>query len=199
MENLATRFAEMPFFARMPWQVRVDLCHALKLERCQKNNNVFVEGDFGEGMYIILTGGVTLASSGLADPQTASGLDRNCPSTAPPRVLGPGDQFGELALLKKGAGAAVRTETATATEECEFATLGRVAYDKTMRAEDISRAHATTRFLSRCAMFRHWGKLALARLSMYCSPVEPPRRGETLVRAGEMAQFVYMLQEGECR
>jgi CRP-like cAMP-binding protein len=100
--------------------------------------------------------------------------------------------FVELTLA-----AGTRAATVTATEETEFVTLDRKSYDMTMRAEDISRIHAVTEFLSKCAMFRHWGKGALTRLSLYCSPVEP-RRGETLVRAGDKAEFVYMLQEGEC-
>jgi len=51
-----------------------------------------------------------------------------------------------------------RYTTVTALEECEFATLDRRAYDRTMRAEDISRIHAVTEFLSKCAMFRTWTK-----------------------------------------
>ena len=187
VENLATRFADLPFFARMPWQVRVDLCHALELERCDKGKIVFLEGDPGDKMYIILSGRVRL---------TISGHGNGRPSTGPLKMLGPGEQFGELALLKKGV-AGVRAGTVTAEEECEFVTLDRKSYDKTMRAEDISRIHAVTEFLSRCAMFRTWSKGALTRLSLYCYPVEP-RRGETLLKAGEKAQFVYMLQEGEC-
>jgi len=49
--------------------------------------------------------------------------------------------------------------------------------------EDISRIHAVTEFLSKCAMFRGWTKGALTRLSLYFSPVEP-RRGEVLVKVG---------------
>lgn len=184
MESLATFFSKLPFFARMPWQVRVDLCHSLQLDQCERDKIVFLEGDAGDRMYIILSGRVRVTRA------VAGGGIKTL------KMLGPGEQFGELALLKNGA-QGTRAATVTAVEDCDFATLDRKSYARTMRAEDISRIQNVTGFLSRCAMFRSWSKAALTRLALYCSPVEP-QRGETLVRAGERAQFVYILQEGEC-
>jgi CRP/FNR family cyclic AMP-dependent transcriptional regulator len=73
--------------------VRVDLCHSLELERCDKGKIVFLEGDPGDRMYIILSGRVRL---------TISGQGHGRSSNAPLKILGPGEQFGELALLRKG-------------------------------------------------------------------------------------------------
>jgi CRP-like cAMP-binding protein len=80
----------------MPWQVRVDLSHSLALEHCQRGNTIFLEGDPGDKMYIVLSGkvGISIKSKSIKD-------------------LGPGEQFGEVALLKKGA---TRAATVTALE-----------------------------------------------------------------------------------
>ena len=72
-------------------------------------------GDVGNEFFIILRGSVNVIDESIPDrPRQLT-------------VLGPGEAFGELALIEPGS---LRRATIKCKEDCQFAVLHRSAYDR---------------------------------------------------------------------
>jgi signal transduction histidine kinase len=108
-QELAGTLRRVPFLARLG-DVQIDALAAAGESRWVPAETVlFEEGAAGDGLYVILVGRVRIV--------------RNADGHDPLAVteFGPGDFFGEVALLDGGA----RSATAVAGEACELFVLGR--------------------------------------------------------------------------
>lgn len=78
-----------------------------------KNSILFYEGETGEEVFFLLSGSVRITTTGqvLTTPQ----YDTSNSDVYELAILGPGDIFGEMAVLDERP----RSATATALEDCE--------------------------------------------------------------------------------
>ncbi|HTH16567.1 MAG TPA: cyclic nucleotide-binding domain-containing protein [Magnetospirillum sp.] len=92
-----------------------------KLERIRftTGERIFAQGDGGDAAYIILHGTITL-------------YHQHEGHRAEVGTLGPGDIFGEMAVLDGGR----RSATAVAAEDCELARVPQAAFTQRMEAAD---------------------------------------------------------------
>lgn len=116
MSCLMTLVAEIlrqnPLFAALPSEAR-DACAALARQRDYPSGaTVFLQGDPGDALYGIHHGQVRISID------SPGGVTRHL------NLLGPGELFGEIALLDGGP----RTATATIMEPTRLAVIGRRAF-----------------------------------------------------------------------
>ena len=97
----------IPIFAPLPPVTLEQLASLLSRVRVPAGDVVFRQGDHGDRFYVIAAGEVTVA-----------------PEERPPVTLGPGDYFGEIALLRD----VPRTATVTAGTDAELYALERDAF-----------------------------------------------------------------------
>jgi len=99
-------------FLGLPIPKEVDLCHVAEEKRFEAGTVIFKEGELGDGMYIIKEGAVEIASSpGKGERRQLS-------------QFGPGDHFGEMAILDEDP----RSATATTIEPSVIYFIERKAF-----------------------------------------------------------------------
>jgi hypothetical protein len=96
-----------PLFAMLSLPVLEDLARALAPVQAPANTAIAVEGRPGAQFFLVATGALQVSIDG-----------------APVRALGPGDGFGEIALLHEG----VRTATVTAASDVTLYALERAPF-----------------------------------------------------------------------
>lgn len=98
----AERLSELPLLAGLPDAVRGLLAERLDSRPFKTGDRLFAEGDPGDAVYFILSGRVAIQKSLDAAKGTFKTL----------AVMGPGDFFGEMALLEKEARSAAAVAAA---------------------------------------------------------------------------------------
>lgn len=102
VRDVADRLAAVPLFARCePRDLRIVARHA-EVATIEAATPLVRQGDGGDALFVLLTGSARVERDGAEVGR-----------------LGPGDYFGELALLDP----APRAATVTAVENCEVAVL----------------------------------------------------------------------------
>ena len=109
MSPLVSLLAEVPLFQLFDADERAALAHMMEKADFPAGYRIFEEGDVGDRMYLVCTGGVELA--------TTDKLGQKLVLTTASR----GDLFGELSLLDHGP----RTANATVIEDAELLVLDR--------------------------------------------------------------------------
>jgi CRP/FNR family cyclic AMP-dependent transcriptional regulator len=106
------RLADVPLFARVPKPDLVDLGARMTSKELPKGAVLFHQGDDGDSLYVIESGAVKVSN--------LSGDGREVVVA----LLGPGEVFGELAMLEAG----VRTADATAIEDTTVLSLSSAGF-----------------------------------------------------------------------
>lgn len=81
----SARLGSIPFFAGLSDEDLAALAEAMSEVEANEGQTLAAEGDFGHGLYVIENGTADVSVDG-----------------APVRTLGPGDVFGEIAVLASG-------------------------------------------------------------------------------------------------
>ena len=103
-ENKQSLIAQSYLFRQVPeWQLK-SLAQYAKTKMFKKREIVFRKGDLGSQMFIIVAGSVSLTTDSDEGKELTFG------------ILGPGDIFGEIAMLDGG----VRTATVKSIESTEL-------------------------------------------------------------------------------
>jgi CRP-like cAMP-binding protein len=97
------RLADVPLFAGLTKKELGHLAGGAEVVDVPKDAPVVVQGDHGEGVFVILSGGAKVVRNGRSVAR-----------------LGPGSHFGELALLDPGP----RTASVVTTDPSRLAILG---------------------------------------------------------------------------
>lgn len=113
MQNLPLIDTKLEMLKRVPILERIDLprlkmlADKFQFENAPNNHMVFDEGDMGKRLYIIVSGRVLVSKKDFYGQKEIA-------------KLGPGDFFGEIALLKN----VPRTARITTLSACQFLCLG---------------------------------------------------------------------------
>jgi CRP-like cAMP-binding protein len=104
----------MPAFREMPLAQVAMLASAMKPVRASAGDPVVRQGEVGTALYVIASGELeVLVASGEAPPRRVA-------------VLGPGEYFGEIALIES----VPRTATVSAITDCELLALEKQDFDR---------------------------------------------------------------------
>ena len=114
-----------PVFARVSGEDLAPLARVAEVETYSKGSTVFTEGELGEALYVIVRGSVSISHDG----------ERIA-------ALGPGEAFGEMAVLDTEP----RSATATAEEECEVLRIGSEEFYEILH-EEVEIAEGVIRVL----------------------------------------------------
>jgi ATP-binding cassette subfamily B protein len=148
------------------------------------------EGDPADAFYVVVAGTARVVKRGEHDEEV------------PLNKLGPGDGFGEVALLEGGS----RTATVRASSEVQALRLDRSVFAALERGNPEIRAefelqvrhHRLRDFLRVHSVFARLPATALAQLIGELVPRELAR-GELLLRQGDPPVSMYIIREGRLR
>ena len=122
--NAGEALRRCPLFSRVDDVTLARCTESLRNRRYRRNETIFHQGDPGDSLYVIETGAVKIV---LPDPEGEEG--------AIIATLGPGDFFGELALLD----GEEHSATAVALEPTDALVLRRDAFERLVDEEPALR------------------------------------------------------------
>ena len=97
-----------PLFTALDDSAAYDLRSAMTAIKIKKGEDLFLEGDDGDHLYVIIDGKIKLGTKSVDGRENLLS------------ILGPGEMFGELSLFDPGP----RTSTATAVTDARLLSLG---------------------------------------------------------------------------
>jgi CRP-like cAMP-binding protein len=155
---------------------------ALNIAKFQAGSKLFKQGDVGNALYIIYTGNIQLTQNSSFGG-SATDLAK----------LGPGNSFGELALIKDEP----RKATATAIDNVVCYTLDRVNFNSILG--DLSSAideNVGTMILKKVSILKDLNDNQLQAISRRLGRIvyQP---GKTIIKQGEEGNSFYMIATGE--
>ena len=106
-------------------------------------------------------------------------------------TLPAGCSYGELALIRHKP----RAATIRATEDCHFAVLEKIDYQKVFGKIQEKILNQKIDFLKSVVVFKSWNRVAVAKLTYYFKEVEL-LRGHYLYREGEPCRQTFVIQSG---
>jgi len=135
---LAIRRLQEEFFGNLSDEMLKSVCERVILEQYSEGQVVFECGDFGDKLYLIMSGSILISKPKAGQqPNVQQAQQGGAPGEVimePVAYLGPGKVFGELALIgdsrRKGrASASKRTQVLVLGKEDYSACIGRVQQD----------------------------------------------------------------------
>ena len=179
--------AGVPAFSRLPEGTLEELAGLLREERHPAGGVVVAEGDTGDRLYLIKAGRAEVSAAGPKGP-------------APLAALGPGEMFGELALLEPGG---KRQATVTAVTPLLALSLAAPAFLRLLDAHPEARSAFSeaaeemlvTKFLKQASPFATLDGERLRRLASRLERLSVPA-GDPIVRQGEAGDACYLLRDG---
>jgi len=178
----ADDLARIPLFSRVPARELTAIAQAAQELKFKPGQSIVGQGEPGDAFFAIGRGEVAVQ---VEDP---SGLVREIAH------LGPGDCFGETALLEQRP----RTATVRAVDEVVVLQLARDAFDRVRQSVGdggITQILRATAALHRSALF---GALSPERLSALALKLSrrSAEQGQVLVREGESGHEFFLVSSG---
>jgi CRP-like cAMP-binding protein len=185
-----TAVRELPLFRFMPDDIRELVADSFVPATFGFGSLIVREGDPADAFYVILSGSARALKAGEHGEEV------------PLNVMGPGDSFGEVALLED----TTRTATVRAKDEVQAMRLDRAVFDAlVVRNPEIrdylemhARQHHLRDFFRLNSAFARLPRPALAALLNELEPVQAAR-GDTVVQQGEPGGPMYIVKEGKLR
>jgi CRP-like cAMP-binding protein len=107
-------------------------------------------------------------------------------------VLGPGDVFGELAILSEKP----RAATVQAKTKVVLGVLSKGAFQKLIGAFTEKKLNEKIEFLQSLSLFKSWSRLFLMRISFYFS-YKKLSWNQILYKEGSPSNSIYFIKEGD--
>ena len=178
----------IPAFALLPPEARRALAGLLREQQAAAGQAVVVEGEDGDRLFLIVSGRAEVSAKGAGGKTTILAM------------LGPGEQFGEQALLSKSG---KRRATVTALTPLLLLTLSakafhalRQAYPATDAAlAQTAETRETVKFLKQATPFAVLAGTTLQALLNGLERKSVPA-GETILRQGEPGQSCFVVRSG---
>lgn len=174
---------KVPFLSELDERDLVKISDALTNVTFPAGERIINKGDVGEVFYILREGTVTIHDIGFGDCQYVD------------QVLGPGDWFGERALLT----GEPRVANVTSTSPCATLCLSRDTFEKTLGPLQGLIDHAMKkRVLMGVPIFAnsHFQPYEMARLTDLVNEVSF-KKGEIIAEEGKVAkQSLYIIRTG---
>jgi putative peptide zinc metalloprotease protein len=177
----------VPAFARLPTPALEQLATLLEEHRYQAGATMVAEGEAGDRLYLIAEGRTEVSTAGQGGP-------------VPLATLGPGELFGEIALLEPSGR---RQATVTATTPLLALGLAMPDFRRVLDARpevrtafsEAAQTLLAARFLKQASPFSTLDGARLRKLAARLEPQTVPA-GATIVRQGECGEECYLLRSG---
>ena len=180
----AEMLAQVPLFQGLHQDLRTALAAATEAVVLGRRVVVFREDDPGEDFYVIVDGEVA--------------VKKRLPNRRRSVVigwLGPGDCFGEIALLENTA----RTATLVTSRPTRLLKLGRAQFDRLvvggLGPAPVRELLQQARFLGRFTFAAGWSFTELVKFAQRCRSVRIDK-GDALLRQGDPNQWFYLIYDG---
>ncbi|CAM9322211.1 unnamed protein product, partial [Discosporangium mesarthrocarpum] len=169
-------------FTSLPEDQYKEVVDSMEEQRFNPGDVVIKEGDEGEYFYVTGSGKLEVFIVGKNEGNAV-------------RTLGPGDSFGELALMYNS------PRTATAVTECLLWALDRTTFRHTILEAGQARRKKYEGFLSKVAVLEK-ANLSTGELALLADAVEPTsfKDGEVIIRQGDHCRKnfkFYIVEEGQ--
>lgn len=164
---------------------------------------IFRQGDAGDRYHIVAAGSVEIWSEGEREEDGGAGSREWSPDPERDRrlaLLGPGDGFGEMAIIQ----GAPRMATALASSDSTLLTVHRDDFVRAINEHrglalaldaELSLRHVVN-FLGDSSPFAHLPDSALRWLALRLEPVRAAA-GQDVVRAGDAGDGLYIVRSGQ--
>jgi putative peptide zinc metalloprotease protein len=177
----------VPAFACLPTPALEEVAKRLEEDRYPSGATMATEGEAGDRLYLIAEGSAEVSTAGQSGP-------------LPLATLGPGELFGEIALLEPGGR---RQATVTAIEPLLVLSLDAPDFHRVLDAHPEARTAFSeavqtllaARFLKQASPFSTLDGARLRKLAAHLEPKTLPA-GATIVRQGEYGEECYLLRSG---
>ena len=165
-------------------------CQYMKYEHIPSNQVryrqfVFRQGDTGSKFYVVLEGQCVVLAPVDKSKQEEEGYVEIA-------KCGPGDCFGELALVRN----ANRSASVMCIADSHFAVLNRDEFSRIIGKVKESILDAKVNFLSKFPFFKTRGKGDMQRISYYFKE-QIYRRKQVVFSVGDPSSTLYFIREGE--
>ncbi len=171
-------------FSQLPPAMLKDVLPALKFISVEAGRTIIRERDIGDRMFIVFAGRVEVFQ------ELESGHERRV------ATLGPGDAFGEIALLDD----LPRTGTVRSVEQSDLLALGKEDFQRLLvselGAEQIRETIQVCAFLRRNPLFADWHPQALIAVANRFTLQQCAKGARLLAQGGENDAF-YLIHDGE--
>lgn len=182
--NRAAMLAEVPLFHGLDDAARAAVGDAMEVVECPRREVIIREDEPGDDFYLIVEGEVEVR-------KRLPGRRRS----ATIGWLGPGDCFGEIALLEK----TTRTATLVASRPARLLRLARADFDRLIvariGADSIREVLQHARFLGRFTFTVGWPFAELIKFARRCRRVQVDA-DTALVSQGEPNHWFYLIYDG---
>ena len=190
------------FFNSMPLAQHKDICKVMKCEKLRADEVIVQQGDPGDAFFIILTGHVSVhyIPSKNLDENLSAGEERRDRLTVEQfygpsvKLLGKGDSFGELALLK----GEPRNATVITLEPTDLIVLGKNDYEKTMKVHVAEQLKKKIAALQEIPLLKGLNKIELTKMTYYLQE-KTFAAGSTVTEQGGAPKGIYFILEGGCK
>lgn len=171
-------------FSELPRETMNKIAEAMSYIPVKRDTLIIREHDDGDLFFAIHTGEVEILKDDDAGvPQSVA-------------RLGPGDVFGEIALLARGP----RTSSVRAATNCNLLALNKADFDSLvvgkLGADKVQQLIQVCAFLRRNQLFRDWPSRALIKIANEFT-FEDCEAGATVIEEGKTNEFFYLVYEGE--
>jgi CRP-like cAMP-binding protein len=177
-------------FESLPHAQVFPIVQALELIEVPSRTRIITAGDPGDYFYVLKSGTVEFTS---AVPSDHDGRDTSLQELRGDVLgqAGPGDSFGELALLYD----APRAATVTALADCKLYRVNQVAFRRILRDVAEETADEKISLLKNVTFLQEVSESDLQRLAAVMTP-RPFTAGETLIEKGHAADAFWLFHKG---
>ena len=183
-ERLGEFLETIVLFSELPRETMNKIAEAMSYIPVKKDTLIIREHDAGDLFFAIHSGEVEILKDDEAG--VAQSVAR----------LGPGDVFGEIALLDRSP----RTSSVCAATNCNLLALNKADFDALvvgkLGAEKVQQLIQVCAFLRRNPLFRDWPSRALIKIANEFT-FEDCETGVTVIEEGKTNEFFYLIYEGE--
>ena len=172
-------------FARIGDPYHRELCRRMQHRVYRLGGYIIQQGEIGDEFYIIMTGTVRVQ----LEPED----EGDDPKTLV--ALGPGDSFGELALLNEKPRAA---SCVSSSLKCEVMVIRKKDFKEILGKSHIATLQARAKWLRVVPLFRSLDPKSLLVVASHMS-TRSYRRHEIIVKEGKHAGSMFLLVKGRCR
>jgi CRP-like cAMP-binding protein len=172
----------VPLFLRLSPEDRIALTRAAQVRRFPPGSRIVVQGEAGDRFYAIRSGEV------VVERELDSGVRKEVAR------LGPGDCFGETALLER----TPRTATVRALGEVSALVLSQQDFARVqgdLAGAEVTQLLRASAGLHQSALFSHLAKDRLSALAMQLKACAVAA-GEVVVQEGDEGDTFYLVESG---
>ncbi|KAK0552442.1 hypothetical protein OC845_001708 [Tilletia horrida] len=194
MQRIRSSISNNLLFRNLEDDQYTDVLLAMKEVKVEADHPVIVQGDQGDYFYIVEAGNLDVYirkdAPAITDGSAMAKLDRS--NLGEKKVsYGPGDSFGELALLY----AQPRAATIISTSPCTLWALDRVTFRSILMETNFRRRSMYESLLKDVSLFESLSPAEIAKISDALEPrtFEP---GEYVFKQGERGTEFFIIWEG---